>query len=144
MLDPQPGSPKGRIRDVNVGKDLGALFDELKAERKKQALARAWRPVPPWASVTSNGTPYSQRNVLRDFSRVLRLAGLDEYEYTPHSMRHHFACFHIARGKSPKWIQQQMGHSSIAVTLDIYGDWFKLHDQQAADDMGAALLSGNK
>jgi integrase len=143
MLDPKPGSPKGRIRDVQVARELGALFDDLKTDRKKDALARGWRPVPPWAFVTSNGTPYYERNALREFGRVLQLAGLEDYEYTPHSMRHFFACFHIARGKSPKWIQQQMGHSSITVTLDIYGDWFRLHDQQAADDMGAALLSGN-
>ena len=71
---------------------------------------------------------------------MLQLTGLGDQDYTPHSMRHAFACFHIARGKSPKWIQQQMGHSSITITLDTYGDWFKLHDQQAADDMGAALL----
>ena len=40
-----------------------------------------------------------------------------------------------------------MGHSSIKVTLDVYGDWFKLTDQRAADEVGDALLgdavSGN-
>ena len=110
-------------------------------------MARGWRPVPPWAFVTGNGTPYSERFVLRDFTRILHLAGLEGYEYTPHSMRHHFAVFHIMRRASPKWIQQQMGHSSIKVTFDTYGDWFRLYDQQAADEMGAALLgpgNGNR
>ena len=62
-------------------------------------------------------------------------------------MRHSFATMHIKQGKAPKWLQQQMGHSSIKVTLDVYGDWFKLTDQRAADELGDALLgdavSGN-
>jgi hypothetical protein len=36
-----------------------------------------------------------------------------------------------------------MGHTSLKVTLDVYGDWFTLHDQAAADDLGTALV-GNK
>ena len=139
-----------------MAKRLGDLFDRLNADRKKCALARGWRPIPPWAFVTCNGTPYSQRNVLRDWKRVLRRAwpkkadddpDPDEWVFTPHSMRHSFATMHIKQGKSPKWLQQQMGHSSIKVTLDVYGDWFKLTDQRAADELGDALLgdavSGN-
>jgi integrase len=140
MLDPQPGPPKNGIRDVGIAKDLGALFDHVRNERKTLAIARGWRPLPLWMSVTVNGTPYSQRNVLRDWGRVLKRAGLTAYGYTPHSARHTFASYHIARGRSPQWIKQQMGHSSIKVTFDIYGDWFKLHDQGAADEMGADLL----
>jgi integrase len=140
MRDPHPGEVKHGVRDVDVARDLGKLFDTLKADRPKLAMARAWRPIPKWAFATCNGTPYSQRNVLRDFGRTLGLAGLTEQGYTPHSMRHAFATFHIARGRGPQWVKQQMGHSSIKVTFDLYGDWFRLHDQQAADEMGAALL----
>jgi hypothetical protein len=32
-----------------------------------------------------------------------------------------------------------MGHSSIAVTLDIYGDWWNLEDHAAAERLGALL-----
>jgi len=139
MLDPEPGPPKNGIRDVEVGRDLGLVLDQLKAKRPKLAVANGWRPVPTWAFITGNGTPYSQRFVLRDFHRVLKKARLADL--TPHSMRHSFACFHIAKRKSAKWVQQQMGHSSIQVTLDVYADAFNLTDQDAADELGAALLA---
>jgi hypothetical protein len=57
--------------------------------------------------------------------------------------RHTFACLHIAAGCNPKWLQQQLGHSSIQITLDVYGDHFELKDRQAADALGSTLL-GNQ
>src|SRR5262249_38726847 len=114
--------------------------DAIRADRPKLALRSGWRPVPPWTFLSSAGTPYDQRAVGRDFKRVLRLAGLEGTRFSPHSMRHSFACWHIARKCSAKWLQQQMGHSSIGVTLDTYGHWFKLSDSDAADALGAALV----
>jgi integrase len=54
-------------------------------------------------------------------------------------MRHTFACIHIAKGCQPKWLQQQMGHSSISVTLDRYADWWNLEDHEAAERLGALI-----
>jgi integrase len=78
---------------------------------------------------------------------MLRLANLGDTGFSPHSMRHSFASWHIAQGCNPKWLQQQLGHASINVTLDIYADHFKLVDTQAADTLGATLLgntAGNR
>ena len=41
-----------------------------------------------------------------------------------HSIRHTNASMRIRNGKNIKYIQQQLGHSSIKVTLDIYGHLF--------------------
>lgn len=144
MTHPEPGPTKnGKARDVNIGSELGAVFDAIKAERPKLALRRAWRPVPPWMFTTVNGTPYSQRYVTRDFKRLVGLAGLAARDFVPHSMRHTFASLHILAGKSPKWLQQQMGHASIRITLDTYADWFKLQDHEAADALAAALVGNS-
>jgi integrase len=130
----------GASRWVDVGPDLGALFDQIKADRKRLALERGWRPVPPWMFVTTNGTPYGQGDVQADFTRVLAHAGLEGLGFSPHSMWHTFACLHIAAGRNPKWLQQQLGHAKITITHDIYGDHFDLHDAQAAEELGATLL----
>jgi integrase len=145
LRDPQPTGPKSKLgrRDVNVGCDLGALFDSIKADRKRHAIERGWRPVPAWMFTTANGTPYSERNVERDFQRVLKLAGLADRGLSPHAMRHTFAVTHILDGCNAKWLQQQMGHSSIKVTLDTYGKWFDLQDHAQADRIGARLLGGD-
>jgi len=148
MQIPKPGLTKGgKSRDVNVAADLGAIFDAIKAERPTLAMRNAWRPVPPWMFVTSNGTPYSQRFVLKDFGRVLKRAKLADRGFTPHCMRHSFAALHVLAGKSATWLQQQMGHASVKVTLDVYGKWFKLQDHAAADALGSTLLgntAGNR
>jgi integrase len=145
LRDPQPTGPKSKLsrRHVNVGHDLGVLFDSIKSDRRRLAVERGWRPVPNWMFVTTNGTPYSERNVEREFQRVLRQAGLANRGLSPNAMRHTFAVTHVLDGCNPKWLQQQMGHSSIKITLDTYGKWFDLQDHAQADKIGARLLGGD-
>jgi integrase len=141
MLNPEPTPPKsGKSRQVDAGARLCAILDGLSEERKPLAVAKGWRPVPPWAFVTRNGTPINQRFVEKDFRRVCEQAKLPDH-LTPHSMRHTFACLHIGQGCNAKWLQQQMGHSSINVTLDTYAKWWNLEDHAAADALGALVGS---
>lgn len=58
-------------------------------------------------------------------------------------MRHSFASWHIVRGRNAKWVQQQLGHATIGITLDLYANWFTLSDTQAADTLGAALVGNS-
>lgn len=141
MLHPEPSATKtGKTRFVDASKTLVATWDRIASERNARAMARAWRPVPVWTFVTRNGTPCSQRDVQDDFKATVLGAKLPEH-LTPHSMRHSFACLHIANGCNPKWLQQQMGHSSIKVTLDYYAKWWNLEDHAAADALGALVGS---
>lgn len=41
-----------------------------------------------------------------------------------HSLRHSYASFLIAQNIPIKYIQEQLGHSSIRVTMDKYGHLF--------------------
>ena len=38
-----------------------------------------------------------------------------------HGLRHTYASLLIAQGESPKYIQRQLGHSSVQMTFDLYG-----------------------
>jgi hypothetical protein len=51
--------------------------------------------------------------------RRTRVAGLRF-----HDLRHTYAALMVAAGAHPKYLQAQMGHSSIRVTLDLYGHLF--------------------
>ena len=57
--------------------------------------------------------------VKRYFYRALRKSGLRYVSF--HSLRHSNASLRIASGQNIKYIQTQLGHSSIKITLDIYG-----------------------
>jgi integrase len=133
----------GKTRPVDVGADLGRVLDRIAAERPRLALRHGWRPVPPWLFLTRAGRPLDQSRVRADFARVCRLAGLADCGFTPHAMRHTFASLHIVAGRNAKWVQQQLGHAKIGITLDLYADWFTLSDARAADALGAALLGEN-
>jgi integrase len=60
--------------------------------------------------------------VKRYFNRALREAGLRQVSF--HSLRHSNASIRIASGQNIKYIQSQLGHASINITLDIYGHLF--------------------
>jgi integrase len=40
-----------------------------------------------------------------------------------HSIRHTFARIALEHGAEMSWLKEQMGHSSINVTVDLYGQW---------------------
>jgi integrase len=144
---PTPGATKtGRTRTVDLSAQLIAELGKIARERAGRAMAAGWRPVPPWVFVTSTGTPYSQRFVQRDFGRVLVAAGLTQpgepAPFSPHSLRHTFACLHLTTATDRnviQYVQQQLGHSSIKVTVDTYGSWIRLKDSAAADRLDALV-----
>jgi integrase len=49
-------------------------------------------------------------------------AGLPAY-FTLHCLRHTYASTLLVAGAPPQWVQQQLGHASITLTVDVYGSW---------------------
>jgi len=79
--------------------------------------------------------------VKRYFNEALRLAKLRQVSF--HSLRHSNASMRIQAGQNIKYIQSQMGHASINVTLDIYGHLFNdaNFNRQQADLLESSLQS---
>ncbi len=67
---------------------------------------------------TENGTPFSPRNILKYFQRELKRLNLPVIPF--HNLRHSCASFHLAAGTSPKFVQELLGHSTVAFTLHKY------------------------
>lgn len=66
------------------------------------------------------GRPILHQNLVRrEFEPALEKAGLRRIRF--HDLRHSYAALMISLGENPKFIQVQMGHSSISTTLDRYG-----------------------
>ncbi len=69
---------------------------------------------------SDEGRPLDPENLYhREFQRILKRAKLRKIRI--HDLRHTFASILIAAGHNPKYIQNQMGHSSIKITMDLYG-----------------------
>jgi len=90
----------------------------------------------------SIGNPESESNMLRNgFFPTLRRAGLRRIRL--HDLRHNYASLLIKQGEHPKYIQSQMGHSSIKVTMDIYGHLMDSVNHDAPRRLWRALFETN-
>ena len=81
--------------------------------------------------------------VKRHFIPCLKAAKLPRIRF--HDLRHTYASLLIDQGENPKYIQNQMGHSSINITFDTYGHLMKDTNQEAASKLGDTIFkSGSK
>ena len=53
--------------------------------------------------------------------------------FTPHSLRHTFASLLLVNGESVYYVQRQLGHASIQLTVDTYGKWLPAGNKAAVD-----------
>jgi integrase len=66
------------------------------------------------------GTPLNPANVsTRYMEPALEAAGLRKFRF--HDLRHTFGSLLIQAGVSPAYVQKQMGHKSIQITINVYG-----------------------
>jgi integrase len=118
-----------------------SAVDTLRAHRTRQAeeqlaAAGAWQDNG-LVFTTEIGTPLEPRNVLRRFELLAQQAGLHGVHL--HTLRHSAASFLLAAGTHTKVVQEHLGHSSYAITADIYSHVGPALQREAADRLDAAL-----
>ena len=68
---------------------------------------------------TDTGAPINPSNLRqRSFASLLKQAGLPHMRF--HDLRHTCATLLLSRGFHPKFVQELLGHATIAITLDTY------------------------
>ena len=92
----------------------------------------------------SRGEIESHTQIARAFEAIQRRARMvstDGTKYGLHSLRHWYASWAIELGFTPKRLQVLLGHSSIRMTLDVYGHLFpSLEDDHAKFAAGELAL----
>ncbi len=81
------------------------------------------------------GTPLDPDNVSHLFSRICRSAGLGHWHL--HELRHSGASLMLAQGTDLYVVSGVLGHSSIAITKDVYGHLVEGQKRAAAELMSA-------
>ncbi len=126
-------TPKsGHGRTVDISKSLAQVLARLEVERKAVTLRRGWPQVPPWVSCNEAGHPMDEHKVRKVMTRTLKAANLPLH-FSPHSLRHSYASLMLQQGESVAYIQRQLGHASIQLTVDTYGKWLPLGNKAAVD-----------
>ena len=75
------------------------------------------------------------------FSGAVKRSGVPRIR--PHDLRHSAASFAVSAGANVKAVQRTLGHSSAAMTLDIYADLFDEDLDAVADALDAVASQVN-
>jgi hypothetical protein len=86
---------------------------------------------------TTSGTPIDPRNVKRWLDALCDRAGIRRIR--AHDLRHTCASLLLAQGVHPRIVMDTLGHSQMAVTMDIYSHVMPAAQQEAARQMQRAL-----
>jgi Site-specific recombinase XerD len=72
----------------------------------------------------THALPVDPANVRRSMQRILKEAHLPVH-FTSHCLRHTYSSILLAEGTPTPYVQEQLGHASIELTVSTYGRWLK-------------------
>ena len=98
--------------------------------------AEAWQDGS-YVFTTRIGTPMHSGDVTRALQRLLAAAELPRMRF--HDLRHGAATLLLAQGVHPRVVMETLGHSTIAVTMNVYSHVVPALQREAADRLDAAL-----
>lgn len=82
---------------------------------------------------SSHGSPLDPSNLLRQFKELLREANIPDIRF--HDLRHTAASLMLKQGISIKVVQERLGHSDAAMTLNVYSHTIPGMQKEAAEKM---------
>jgi integrase len=114
-------TPKNKkVRRVDMSRGLRSVLLELRDKRMLEAFMKGKNSIADDLVFPSKaGTVIDPANLVHyHFHPCLERAGLRHFRF--HDLRHTFGSLLIQDGASLAYVKEQMGHSSIQVTVDTY------------------------
>jgi integrase len=139
---PQLSQPKTARGGRRVALDPGTVAS-LRVHHKAQAAERL-AAGPTWTHSDlvfsrQDGALLHPEYIRRQFERHIDRAGLPRIRF--HDLRHTHATLALQAGVHPKVVSERLGHTTVALTLDIYSHAIPAMQQEAAVTI-AGLISG--
>ncbi|HKF98930.1 MAG TPA: tyrosine-type recombinase/integrase [Steroidobacteraceae bacterium] len=134
----QMETPKHGARRLDVSPQLAAVLDAHTAALRK-VLGLDGKPLSGLLFPSQAWTMLDARNVRRLLDRLATDSGLDR-KLGPHDLRHTYGSQLTAAGIPPQYIQAQMGHASIQMTIDLYGSGLPVSYQQGVECLDSLPL----
>jgi integrase len=130
-------SPKTSAGLRTVALDAGTV-ETLRAHRKRQAEERLrfgrGYDGNDLVFCEPDGSPIQPNSFSKTFDRLVVTSGLPRIRL--HDLRHTHASIGLAAGVHAKTMSDRLGHSTIAITMDIYS-----HSMPATDAAAAELIA---
>jgi len=111
ISEKSPKSGKERVIDVST-----SAVDMLRRHRVEQAATAGLGTT--YVFPGDDGGAWTPHKVTDGFREILRRAGVKGASF--HSLRHTAATQMLALEVPPKVVQERLGHSTIAITMDLY------------------------
>jgi integrase len=144
----------GKDRRVDMSTQLANCLDDLLSKRRAEALREEMKKpaeerrdaativnevMEDWLFQTPVGTQVDPSNLRKLFNRLLTDAKMRRVRF--HDLRHTFGSLLLQNGESPAYVKEQMGHSSIQVTVDIYGHLVPGGNRRAVNKLDMEVLA---
>jgi integrase len=135
-------TPKnGKSRRIDMSNQLSSVLLEHRRTMAAEALAQG-RPLAKWAFTSKQGNYLNATLVRKAFWDVLDKSKLRRFRF--HDLRHSFASALIANGEPLAYVKDQMGHSSIQITVDVYGHLEPGANREAVNRLDDPLWNSGK
>jgi integrase len=132
-----PKSGRGRSIALTEGATIALRGHRRRQTEERLRVGTLWEDQG-LVFPSTTGRPLSRDAVYRrSFAPLLKRAGLPRI--TLHDLRHTCATLLLGQGMNPKYVQELLGHASVAMTLDRYSHWVPSMGDQTARAMEAAL-----
>ncbi len=126
-------TPKsGKSRKVDMSGQLIRATEVWQTQCELKALQQG-SSLPEWVFSTRNGTPYNASDIRRKWKSCMNEAGLTYQKM--HTLRHTYASLLLGQNESLAYVRDQLGHSSIKITVDTYGHLVPGGNRQAVDKL---------
>ena len=120
------------------------VFDVLrkvKAEQSRWKLRSGEAFNNEWNLVFTNelGEHLCSVTVYNHLKKIMEKIGLKDVRF--HDLRHSFAAISLQNGDDIKTVSENLGHATVAFTLDVYGHVTEKMKKDSADRMQAFIQS---
>jgi integrase len=123
---------KGSRRDIPIPTSVVQMLKEHRTRQLEERFAAAkWGNDWNLVFTRPDGTPFNQWNIVAQFKRHLKAAGLPDMRW--HDLRHSCASIVLAGNIHTRTIMETLGHSQISTTMNTYSHVIPDLQRQAAD-----------
>ena len=129
------------MRRIDLSNALVQALLALKKQRREEYLKNGQNEIPKWVFCNEEGKPADMPNIkARHFKARLKDAKLRPIRF--HDLRHTFATLLIQNGEPLAYVQNQLGHSTIKLTVDTYTHWMPGKNREAMDRLPSVGIAG--
>jgi integrase len=138
------GKPKSKKGIRNISLDPATIevlrsYPVWQLDKCRMPLGSAYKTDLDLVFARGDGTAHDVDVITHQFKSAVKRAKVKEIRF--HDLRHSHASHLLAKGVHPKVVQEQLGHSSITITMDRYSHVIPSMDEEAALKV-AAIVDG--